>query len=261
MRWYGPRVTDVSSSEPPKLYTDVAPWFHLLTSPADYAKEAAQALQLLTGAIGSPPKTILELGSGGGNNASHMKAHATLTLTDLSPEMLALSRLSTPSANIGFGDMRTMRLGRTFDAVFVHDAVSYLTTKEDLAAAIVTAYVHCRPGGAALFAPDAVTERFRAGTDTGGHDGEGDDHRALRYLEWTWDPDPDDTWYVTDYAYLLRSGPDQPPQVIADRHVLGLFPRTTWLELLTGAGFVAETRRSVHDDETDAELFLAHRPL
>jgi hypothetical protein len=29
------------------------------------------------------------------------------------------------------GDMRTTRLGRQFDAVFVHDAVCYMTTEAD----------------------------------------------------------------------------------------------------------------------------------
>ncbi len=56
--------------------------------------------------------------------------------------------------------MRKVRLGREFDAVFVHDAVSYMTTKRDLRAVFKTAFLHCRPGGAALFAPDNLVETF-----------------------------------------------------------------------------------------------------
>lgn len=41
--------------------------------------------------------------------------------------------------------MRTVRLGRTFDAVFVHDAVDYMTSEDDLRHVIETAFVHCRP--------------------------------------------------------------------------------------------------------------------
>ena len=26
----------------------------------------------------------------------------------------------------------------------------------------------------------------------------------MRYLAWSWDPDPQDTTYTVDYAYLLR---------------------------------------------------------
>jgi hypothetical protein len=71
-----------------------------------------------------------------------------------------------------------------FDAVFVHDAVCYMTTHSDLRKAMETAFVHCRPGGVALFAPDHLRENFRADTDHGGSD---DGRRGLRYLEWTWD--------------------------------------------------------------------------
>lgn len=244
----------------PLMYTDLAPWFHLITAPEDYAEEAAQAIALLTEAIGESPRTILELGSGGGNNASHMKAHATLTLTDLSQPMLDLSMGLNPECEHVQGDMTTLRLGREFDAVFVHDAVSYLTTEEALRAAIETAYVHTRPGGAALFAPDAVKDRFVPATDHGGHDGVDDVARSLRYLEWTWDPDPNDTTCITDYAYLLREG-DQ-TRVVYDRHVEGLFSRATWLAAFADIGFVVEMRESVwaESEPMGAELFLARRP-
>src|SRR3972149_1508073 len=62
------------------------------------------------------PHTVLELGSGGGNNASHMKAHFKLTLVDRSPAMLAVSRALNPECEHLEGDMRTLRLGRGFDA-------------------------------------------------------------------------------------------------------------------------------------------------
>ena len=174
------------TDEQPNLYTHLAPWFHLLTAPEDYRAGAVHALAVLTEAIGEPPATILELGSGGGNNASHMKAHATLTLTDLSPEMLKLSRSINPECGHIEADMRTLRLeGRTFDAVFVHDAVSYLTTEADLRAAFETAWHHLRPGGAALFEPDHVRENYVDDTDHGGHDSaDPSDPRALRYLQW-----------------------------------------------------------------------------
>ena len=42
--------------------------------------------------VGPEARTLLELGSGGGNNASHLKARFECTLTDLSPDVLALRR-------------------------------------------------------------------------------------------------------------------------------------------------------------------------
>ena len=76
----------------PPLYGELAPWFHLLTRPEDYAEEAAYSRKVLGEACDPPPRTVLELGSGGGNNASHMKAWFEMTLSDLSPRMLEVSR-------------------------------------------------------------------------------------------------------------------------------------------------------------------------
>ncbi len=217
------------------MYAELARWFHLITSPEEYAEEASVYTRLLDEACS--PREVLELGSGGGNNASHMKAHYSLTLTDLSPEMLELSATINPECEHVLGDMRTVRLGRTFDAVFIHDAVAYMCTEGDLRQAIATAAVHCKPGGAALFVPDYTRETFRVGTDHGGFDG--DDGRALRYLEWVWDPDPDDGEYTADYAYVMRE-PDGSVTVERDRHIEGLFDRATWLRLLDEAGFEAK---------------------
>lgn len=97
------------TDEQPHLYTDLALWFHLLTAPSEYQLGADHAIAVLTEAIGEPPATIFELGSDCGNNASHMKAHATLTLTDLSPEMLELSRTINPECEHIEADLRTLR--------------------------------------------------------------------------------------------------------------------------------------------------------
>lgn len=218
-----------------KLYRELASWWPLLSAPADYAEEAAFYVKLLVAAMEGAPKSLLELGSGGGSNASHMKARfESLTLVDLSPGMLQVSRELNPECEHIEADMRTVRLEREFDCVFVHDAVCYMTTEEDLGRAIETAYLHCRRGGAALFAPDYVREKFHPTTEHGGHDSD-DGGKGLRYLEWAWDPDPTDTLYTVDYAYLLREGVEV--RVVHDRHEEGLFARGDWLRLLSEAGF------------------------
>ena len=235
-----------------KLYSDLASWWPLLSTPADYAEEAELFRSLLIGACDRPPRAVLELGSGGGNNASHLKAHFELTLVDISPGMLAVSRALNPECEHIRGDMRSMRLGRLFDAVFVHDAIEYMTTESDLRAAMETAFVHCRSGGAALFVPDHVREAFQPDTEHGGHDGDG---RSMRYLEWTYDPDPADTIYLTEFAYLLREA-DGSVRVEHDRHVCGLFGREDWLRLLREVGFWPR----VVTDNYDREEFVAIKP-
>lgn len=233
-----------------KLYSELAEWFHLLTAPSEYVEEAEQFRSLIA-EFCPDARTVLELGSGGGNNASHLKQHFEMTLSDLSEEMLALSRSINPACEHVPGDMRTLRLGRVFDAVFVHDAVDYMLTEDDVRAAITTVAAHCRPGGVAIVVPDHLVENFVSSTEHGGND-EGE--RGLRYLMWTWDPDPSDRTYLADFAYLLREGTEV--RVEHDRHLCGLFPRQTWLSALEDVGFDVDVRAAEHDEEAGLEIFV-----
>jgi hypothetical protein len=240
-----------SDEKVPRLYAELASWWPLLSSPADYVDESAFIRQTLIDACNKPPQTLLELGSGGGNNASHLKAHFRMTLVDRSPGMLTVSRRLNPECEHIEGDMRMVRLGRLFDAVFIHDGIMYMTTEQDLRKAMETARVHCGPGGVAVFVPDFVRENFAPETKHGGHDGGG---RGMRYLEWTYDPDNTDNTFITDFAYLLREA-DGTVRVEYDRHILGLFARDVWLRLLRDAGF----KPRIISDQYNRELFVGIR--
>ncbi len=242
----------------PKLYDELASWWPLLSAPREYAEEAEIYRHILVEATESAPRTVLELGSGGGNNASHLKSHFELTLVDVAPGMLEVSRALNPECEHVEGDMRTLRLGRQFDAVFIHDAIDYMSTKEDLRAALETAFIHCAPGGAMLVCPDHLRDNFQPSTDQGGHDGDG---RALRYLEWTFDPDPTDTSYTHDMAYMLRTA-DGTVRVEHDRAICGLFWRDDWLALLAEVGFVDAVVRPLEHSEVEPgvhEMFLVRK--
>jgi hypothetical protein len=82
--------------EAPKLYNELADWFHLLTAPAEYEEEAGAYRDLLLTSGTNPLRTVLELGSGGGNNASHLKQDFDLTLVELSRGMLEISQRLNP---------------------------------------------------------------------------------------------------------------------------------------------------------------------
>jgi len=233
-----------------KLYGELADWYHLLTAPEDYAEEAEFARKTLVDSGDQAIRTVLELGSGGGNNAYHLKSSFSMTLTDISNRMLDQSRKINPECEHIQGDMRTLRLGCEFDAVFVHDALTYMTTPEDLRQCMATALAHCRRDGLALFMPDYVRERFVSGVHHGGHDGNG---RSLRFFEWTFDPDPADHTYTVDFVIMLREG-NSPVQVKHDHHVNGLFSREEWIGLLRSAGF-AEARTV--EDPYGREVFIA----
>ncbi len=241
-----------------RMYTDLASWWPLLSPPEEYAEEASIYLDILLGH--SPrPRTLLELGSGGGHNASRMKhAFAQVTLVDRAPGMLEVSRALNPDAVHVQGDLRDVRLGTLFDAVFIHDAICHMLTRDDLRRALHTAAAHTKAGGIVLVAPDETKERFVAETSCGGTD-DPVTGRGIRYLEWSYDPDPNDEQITVEYSYLLRQE-DGTVSVVHDRHAGGLFPRQVWLDLLEEAGFNARSEVFDHSElEAGYELFIGTR--
>jgi len=238
------------------FYTTFAPWWPLVSPVEEYREEAAFAASLLKQAA-PQARTVLELGSGGGHNAFHLRQHFEMTLVDLSDAMLDVSRGLNPGVPHLQGDMRTVRLGRTFDAVFIHDAVDYMASQTDLQAALKTAFEHCRPGGAAVIIPDTTRENWEAGTDSGGSDGE--DGRGIRFLEWSWDPNPADDWTQTEYNFLLRA-PDGSFTSFHETHRTGLFSEQTWLALLADAGFTPTRITEVTtEDRTPRTCFIGRK--
>ena len=238
----------------PLIYSELVSWYRLLDPPADHEEEASCYEMAFERVVSVGPKTMLDLGAGAGNNAMHLKRRFRCTLADISEGMLALSRELNPECEHVRGDMRSLRLDRTFDAVLVHDAVTYMTTEGDLLLAAQTAFAHTRPGGAAIFTPDLVKETFHEDTEmlTADHGS-----RSLRGVAWTWDPDPTDDTMAVEYALLLRDGRNV--KAVYDRHVEGLFARETWLRILRQVGYGVEPMpRPIGDGALD-EVFLCRR--
>lgn len=240
----------------PSLYRELVDWY-LLVDPTEHHREEATIYGDLLARAAPEAKTLLELGAGAGNNAFFLKERFRCTLSDLSEEMLSLSRAKNPDCEHHLGDMRTLRLGQTFDAVFIHDALTYLYTLDDLRAAAETAFLHTRPGGAALFAPDCTRESFTEDTST---DGSSHGDRALQYIEWSWDPDPTDRLYRTEYVFLLRE--NGAVRVVHDTHEGGLFSLAEWRHTLEQAGFVVEVVRFILTEvDFEGDIFLCTRPF
>ena len=239
------------TSESNRLYTDLAHLWPLMSPPEDYAEEGAQLRSELRNRLGPGRARILELGTGGGHLLHHIADGFEATAVDLSGAMLEHSRRLNPDVTHHVGDMRTVRLGETFDAVLIHDAIDYMTTEEDLRAAFTTARAHLRRGGLLLTAPDDYVETFtpphvwhetqrKAGSD-------------LTFVEYSWDPDPNDTQIETVYVFFFEE--DGALRVEVDRHVTGLFSIGTWERLLMESGFEAERIDYPHS-ENGSEAYL-----
>jgi SAM-dependent methyltransferase len=238
------------------FYGALAQWWPLISPVEEYAGEASYIAGLLATHVHAV-KAVLELGSGGGHIAHHLGTQFDMTLTDVSVDMLAVSQQLNPSCRHVQGDMRTLRLGEHFDAVLIHDAIDYMITEDDLAAAFATAAVHLRPGGIVVIVPDNTTENFLPDHDVGGVDTPATPNgQGVRFLEWTWDPDPNDTWVQTEYCFVLREL-NGSISTAHESHRTGLFPERTWLRLLTDAGLAA-TRliESTTEDRQPRTVFV-----
>lgn len=215
-----------------KLYNELADWWPILSAPEDYEEESNLYIRIIE-KYKKGIKTALELGSGGGNNASFFKKHYKMTLTDMSPQMLEVSKKLNPECEHINGDMRSVRLGKKFDLIFIHDAIMYMTTEEDLLKTFTTAREHVKEDGILFIAPDYFKETFKTQTSHGGHDRK---KRSMRYLEWMRDDDPDDNLTETYFAYILKNEKGE-IRYESDLSINGIFPKKTWQNLLENAGF------------------------
>jgi SAM-dependent methyltransferase len=241
-----------------QLYGEMAGWWPLISPLAEYADDAA-VISAVFASSATPVQSVLDLGSGGGHVAWYLRRPGrSLTLVDLSADMLTVSRQLNPEAAHMTGDMRILRLGRVFDAVLVHDAIDYITSRDELRQVIETAFAHCKPGGLAVFAPDHTAETFRPGTGSGGSSDPAG--RQASFRERTTDPEPGDDWILAEYEFTLRE-PDGTVRVVPEAHRLGSFGRDTWLRQLTEAGFEAGTAPGIDaGGRAPRVLFVGRRP-
>jgi len=176
---------------------------------------------------------------------------------DHAGECEEITRVLDPHCAHTVGDTRTLLLGDTFDLVLAHDAIAYMTTEDDLGAAIDTAWRHLAPGGLALIIPDDVADTFEPGTDVSGSDAP--DGRAARLFEWSEGVGPDGT-VVVHYSFLLRDA-DETVRTAYERHVVGLFARATWQRLLAARGFEVEVVVERTDEpRSPRSFFVGHKP-
>ncbi len=235
-----------------RLYTDLAwlwpMWGHAADEYADYCRHVAG---LIERHAERPAGTLLDIGCGGGKNVFNLKGRFSVTGVDLSPAMLAQAGDLNPESTFVQGDMRTFRLGRTFDAVLMDDAISYMTCLADFVAAFRTASAHLNPGGVLVATPDVTRETFRQNktvatpaTRTGIRDA-----LDVVFVENVYDPDPADEQYEATVLYLIRDHGQL--RIETDHWTMGLFSLDTWRRVLRDTGVdVHEGRYNAGGDES-----------
>ena len=216
----------------------------------DYAHYCSHVASLIEQHAEHSAGTLLDIGCGGGKNVFNLKGKFSVTGVDLSPTMLAQARDLNPESTFIQGDMRTFRLGRTFDAVLMDDAISHMTCLADFMAAFRTASAHLNPGGILVATPDVTAETFRQNKTiatparrTGIRD-----ELDVVFVENVYDPDPADEQYEMTILYLIRDHGQL--RIETDYWTMGLFSLDTWKRVLRETGFeVHEGRYNAGEDE------------
>jgi len=226
----------VSEMKLNRMYDEFAHLWPLISLPEKYAAEARYWRDAVRKKLGPERHEILELGVGGGHNLSHLTNEFQATAVDLSHKMIQNSMKLNPDVEHHVGDMRSVRLGKKFKAVLIHDAISYMLTEEDLRLAFATTVAHLDPGGVFVTSPEYFRETFFG--PRVGHSTHSDGETELTFIEYSHDPDPSDTTIETIMFYFIREKGIL--RIEQDRHITGLFPKATWTGLMEESGFQVE---------------------
>lgn len=126
-------------------------YYDLLYRDKDYAAEVEYIVGLLAG-HGILGRELLEFGSGTGKHGRLLAEHGyRVTGIERSAEMVAQAK-ATEGFSCQQGDICTVQLGRTFDAVLsLFHVVSYLVSNEALRAVFARAAEHLNPSGLFIF--------------------------------------------------------------------------------------------------------------
>jgi SAM-dependent methyltransferase len=228
---------EIPQPDSQRLYGDLAWTWPIISPPEDYVGESEFFARLIREHSARDPKTLLHLGCGGGHNDHALAKHFEISGVDVSPEMLSLARRLNPTVAYLEGDMRTVRLGKVFDAVAILDSVNYMLTEADLRAAFQTVVAHLKPGGVFITIVEQTCETFRQNrVQYLRRKREGVE---IAFIENMYDPDPSDTSYESTFVYLIREGGAL--RIETDRHLGGLFPLKVWYETLQSAGFAVNS--------------------
>ncbi|HEV3486802.1 MAG TPA: class I SAM-dependent methyltransferase, partial [Vicinamibacterales bacterium] len=142
-----------------------ARYYDLLYAEKDYAGEAAYVDRLMRDVRGSIA-SVLDLGCGTGLHAARLadKGYEVVGV-DLSETMLqSAARRVGDRVRLLHGDIGTIRVGRTFDAVVsLFHVINYQTGQRQLRNAFANARAHLERGGVFVFdcwyGPAVLTER------------------------------------------------------------------------------------------------------
>lgn len=114
----------------------------------DYAADAERVHRFIQSSLRSGGRRLLDVACGTGRHVEHLREHYDVEGADNSPEMLEIARQRNPGTRFHLGDMATLDLGDTFDAVIcLFSSIGYVQTVERLDRTLRAFARHTVPGG------------------------------------------------------------------------------------------------------------------
>jgi ubiquinone/menaquinone biosynthesis C-methylase UbiE len=136
------------------MFTKSARFYDAIYARKDYAAEAEALRAIIASEMDRPARTLLDVACGTGRHLAQMQTAFEVEGADLNEDLLALAKERLPNVRLHHADMRSIDLGRDFDAVTcLFGAIGYLTSREDLEAAIAAMARHVAPGGLLIVDP------------------------------------------------------------------------------------------------------------
>lgn len=181
-------------------------------------------------------KSVLELGCGSGSLAPYfLSAGYQYTGLDIARAMLAIARKETPDARFVQGDMRGFSVRKKVDAVLVAGrSFSYMTTNQDVLAALGSIHKALNPGGILIFDNFEAVRIFTNFQNRIRDDIRVEGRRFIRQSDQSQDLRTGWTW-KWDATYVVDDG--RRKQKFRDRSVLRAFTPDEVRLFLALAGF------------------------
>lgn len=235
-----------------KLFNKLSEWYCLVTRLEDYKEEAIiYSKEFKKNNVSS----ILELGSGAGFNAYYMKKEFNMELSDISSNMLSLSKkINSEIVHFNF-DMRDFKLNKKYDGIFIHDSISHIYSIKDLNKVIKNAYNTLEPNGMLIIAPDFIKDTFEEYTECGGYTDK-ENNRTIKYIEWYMDKNKYDNIVEAYIVYVMK---DQNNEITIEEDFssMGIFSLNEWDEVLRENGFYAKFKNATSHDGKEIKYIRA----
>lgn len=238
----------------PAIYDELAEYYDRIYAGKNYADETRRLVHIARKFMGRRGRTLLDVGCGTGRHLELFRREFTVAGVDVSPAMLSIARRRLGrGVPLTRGDMRTFRLGHTFDVVVcLFSAIGYLNRKADRDRAIANLIRHVAPGGVALVEGWVRPSRWR-GDSISLDSYDGPDCKVARVTH----AFRRAGFSVLDMRYLIAE-PRRPVRYYAEEHHQALVDSKDMLDSFRRAGF--RSRVILSGPYRDRGLYVGVRP-